>query len=131
VWASFFANKDRLAEFTDEQALIRFLSQMARAKVIDQCRKLMALKRLRGEEAPVELSELLQLATAREPTPSQTAISREQWQRLLEGLEDLDRQIVVLRSQGASPGEISRQLNIPPRTLRRKFIELSRRIPLN
>src|SRR5262249_42408632 len=57
--------------------------------------------------------------TARDPTPSQTAVVREQWQLLLEQRSPRDQQIIKFRISGASYDEIGRQLGISQSTVRR------------
>ena len=128
VWASFFTNRERLAKFHDRRSLLAFLARMTNAKVVDQCRRMTTLKREGELTAQVYSDPFTLLALPGvDPTPSQTAISREQLDRMLAGLGERDRQIVLLRLQGASYEEISRQLDVSARTARRTILELSRR----
>lgn len=124
VWASFFADMPIQKTFDDPAALATFLMRIARNKVIDAYRE-----RVQGvrHNAERELSlEDLQLnenakaqLPARLPTPSTVAMSREEWQMLLQNQPPHYRRILTLAREGKSAIEIAQELDISARTVRR------------
>jgi RNA polymerase sigma-70 factor (ECF subfamily) len=58
-------------------------------------------------------------ALAREPTPVEAAILAETLERLLDGLEDHQKQIVQLSLEGAAPADIGPQVGVTQRTVQR------------
>jgi RNA polymerase sigma-70 factor, ECF subfamily len=64
----------------------------------------------------------------REPSPEEGAMLAEAVERLLQGLEDRDRDIVTLALQGYSAGEIGEQLNRPKRTVYRVLERIQKRL---
>lgn len=119
VWASFFADPQRIAQMRDPEELLRYLVAMARNKVIDETRRRMAY-----EKYDVRREQSLDSAdrdspSARAPdTPSQVAMARERWLQLMDAQSDRDRQIVELRMKGATFHEIAQTLGIHERTAR-------------
>ena len=67
-------------------------------------------------------------ALGREPTPDQAAVLTETVERLLAGLDVDERPIVELSLQGHSTREISEQLDVPERTVRRVRERVRRRL---
>ena len=67
-------------------------------------------------------------ALGREPTPDQAAVLTETVERLLAGLDVDERPIVELSLQGHSTREISEQLDVPERTVRRVRERIRRRL---
>jgi DNA-binding NarL/FixJ family response regulator len=57
--------------------------------------------------------------SAHQPTPSQVAVAREQWDRLQEKLPAHQRRILELLVQGHTHEEIAQQLGMNERTIRR------------
>jgi RNA polymerase sigma-70 factor (ECF subfamily) len=120
VWASFFADPKRIAAIKEPEELIRYLVAMARHKVIDESRR-----RLKFQKHNVHRERPLQDAdqpgaTSRQTleTPSQIAMAKERWRRLLRHRSERDRRIMELRMNGATFGEISQSLGIHERTAR-------------
>jgi RNA polymerase sigma-70 factor (ECF subfamily) len=68
-----------------------------------------------GSEAGAPVSDAL----GREPTPHEAAMLAETVERLLADLDGDERPIIELSLQGHSTQEISEQLNVPERTVRR------------
>jgi RNA polymerase sigma factor (sigma-70 family) len=130
VWASFFAYQpESLLE--DPEKLIGFLVSMARNKVVDAVRqRLQTLKYNANRERSLDGSVLPmehELA-ARQPTASQVAVAREEWERLHEKLSDMERQILDLLLQGHTQEEIAEQLGISDRHVRRVIRMISLRM---
>jgi RNA polymerase sigma-70 factor (ECF subfamily) len=83
-----------------------------RAECRDAAREVSAAP---GPDGAAALPEAL----GREPTPHEAAVLTETVDRLLEGLGADERPIVELSLQGHSTREISEELNVPERTVRR------------
>lgn len=64
----------------------------------------------------------------RNPSPQEGAMLAEAVERLLEGLESRDRDIVTLSLQGYSAREVSEQLNRPRRTVYRVLERIKKRL---
>lgn len=122
VWASFFVNRRQIVTFTRPEQLIGFLVGMARHKVITEHRR-----RILTEKYDVrrEKTNAMDTATVEEtqvhpaPSPSQFAVARECWNRLIDGQPELHRQIVVRKYMGDSHDEIAATLGINRRTITR------------
>lgn len=130
VWASFFANPPRERVFERPEDLVGYLVRLAQNKVIDAVRqRLQTQKHNLNREHSLDGSAAFQAAglTARQPTPSQLAVAREEWDRLLQGQPAHYQQILDLRRQGHSPPEIARELGLDETTVRRALHRLARR----
>jgi RNA polymerase sigma-70 factor (ECF subfamily) len=88
-----------------------------------KCAKQIAYHRSRGRDAGREVAEAGAGALAgpgsREPTPLQAAVLSETVEQLLASLDERDRPVVELSLQGYTTGEISQQLGLVERTVRR------------
>ena len=129
VWTSFFATS-RPRRFGSERELVRFLVTIARYKMIDEARRRVRTRRydVRREQSLDALTtpdgEPLAAADVRQPTPSQIALARERWNRLLADQPPVHRQILELRCQGSTFDEIARTVQLHERTVRRVFERL-------
>ena len=96
AWASVFAHRSRLFRCHDANEFIAYLATIAKSKVKNQIRnKLAPLKD--GTQRERRFDELHfdgDSFISNEPDPSDVAIAREQWFRLLNGLSDRHRRIV-------------------------------------
>jgi RNA polymerase sigma-70 factor (ECF subfamily) len=118
VWVSFFRDPRKIRSFRQPVDLYRYLGRMVKNKVCDEHRRrIIAAKRDVTRER--QLHSLEEPVNARASSPSQIAIAREQWQRLIEGEPVRNRDIARLRLGGATYVEISRQLGINEKTVRR------------
>jgi RNA polymerase sigma factor (sigma-70 family) len=130
VWASFFAYQpERLAE--DPGKLIAFLVSMARNKVVDAIRqRLQTLKYNVNREHSLQGSVLPagQEPAARQPTASQVAVAREEWDRLLDKLSAKERRVLDLLLEGHTQEEIARELEMSDRHVRRMIRTISLRL---
>lgn len=132
VWASFFADLDRLSGCKSSSDLQSLLTTMARNKVVDEYRARLErqqrdLKREqrieRGDSAtniPIESGEA---------TPSYIVSMREQWDRLLQALPERHRKMIVLRASGFTFKEIAEKVDMNERTIRRVFNSIQQRMP--
>ncbi len=75
--------------------------------------------RREGTSPAADATPALWEAIAREPRPDEVAMLTETVERLLRGLEPRDRAILEQTLQGASIGEVSRQVGFSERTIER------------
>lgn len=125
VWASMFRNRQRVCELAQPIDLVRFLTILARNKLVEELRKRLwtqgynvSREQSLWADSPVYVSE-------GRPSPSQQAIAQELWRQLMEQLPERDRQLVLQRMQGASFAELARQFQLHERTIRKIFRGLS------
>jgi RNA polymerase sigma-70 factor (ECF subfamily) len=122
VWASFFAQQGPQTSFESPEALIGFLSNMAYHKVIDAFRhNVQTKKRDVDRDRPLDKvvnTKDARLA-ARQPTPSQVAVAKEQWDQLLDQVPEHYRPILTLLREGDTREEIARKLGLNEKTVQR------------
>lgn len=122
VWASFFALPPDKYQFDGPQALAAFLTNLARNKVVDAVRqRCQTLKNGRHHELhlPDADSPALDALPGGGPTPSEIAIAREEWQRLLEHQPEHYRRILESLRAGLEPQDVAERLGVSERTVRR------------
>lgn len=127
VWASFFREPEAIRDFSHPKDLVNYLRAMARNKLgMEARRRLQTAKYDIGREASLVSGESEKSPEVesdrqdtRQPTPSQIAMAREQWQRWLARQTPCHREVVRMRFSGASYEEIAQSLNINERTARR------------
>jgi RNA polymerase sigma factor (sigma-70 family) len=128
VWASFFANRAHAERLDRPEALIAFLVQVAKNKVVDEFRRLFHTQKhdlnrersLTGSAA-FEAGRL----AARIPTPSQIAVTNELRDKLLAGHPPHYQKILDYRRQGMTQEEIASRLQLSVRTIQRAMQKLS------
>ena len=128
VWTSFFDCSNQMQQVERPEQLVRLLATMARNKVIDEGRK-RDTKRycVKNETSMTELTqESNQGLKSKDPTPSQLAIVREQWEQVLEGQPSHYRRIAQLKLSGETNTAIADKLGINEKTVRRVLKELFR-----
>jgi RNA polymerase sigma factor (sigma-70 family) len=121
VWTSFWTDP-MMPNFDSAQALVAYLNQMARHKVLDEVRR-----RRVGRSAVANAQSLTPADSsfgsldvpAREPTPSYTVANRELLEKLREELPESERLIIDLVQHGLTQEEIARQIGVSPRTVSR------------
>jgi RNA polymerase sigma factor (sigma-70 family) len=121
VWASFFASRGNLSELGDPEALIRFLTTVARNKVVAEYRRRQTDKHNLRREWSLELlgPDITQQMNSPQPTPSQAAIGNECWDRLIHDQPRLFQEVLHLRRCGMTQDEVAEHLGVNPRTVRR------------
>jgi RNA polymerase sigma-70 factor (ECF subfamily) len=126
VWASFFAVLPRQVRFESPEELTAFLMKVAQLKVANEARRRSQKKYdIKREHALADTADRDGALAAKQPTPSQIAVAREEWDRLVEGQPNHYQQILVLRFQGHTLEEIARKLNVNERTVRRVLDKLA------
>lgn len=120
VWASFFANLPKKQAFQSPEELIGFLTSLARNKVVESVRqRLRAQKYNVIRETPLGDAPDAADLPARQPTPSEVAMGREEWDRLLQNQPAAYRCILALLRVGKTLQETARELDVSERTVRR------------
>ena len=126
VWKSFFFDIASLTDIRSPEELIRLLVGMTQNKVNDAYRRNLYTAyngAVRERRLALEDSQDEGLASA-EGTPSQFAIMRERWQKLLTGAPPLARKILRRRMKGETYEAIAAELDISPRTAQRLVADL-------
>lgn len=121
VWASFFAEQP-CQTFDRPEALAAFLAKLARNKVLMAVRQRFAIQKNDvNREHSLDGSAAYQAGAVpgREPTPSQVAVAREEWGRLLERHTPRHRHILDLIRQGYTQQQVAQELGVDERTVRR------------
>jgi RNA polymerase sigma-70 factor (ECF subfamily) len=129
VWGSFFRRvRTGPAEFEDSRHLVAFLARAAKNKVIDEYRRAGSQKQDMHREEPLwaEGDSPRDLA-ADIDTPSEVAQAREAFGQLRDLLPEDRRELLELKAQGLSSGEIGARLGISERTVQRVIEDLRRR----
>lgn len=122
VWASFFANRSQIERLDRPEALIAFLVQVAKNKVIDEFRRLFhTQKHNLNRERSMDGSAALEAGrvAARTPTPSQIAVTNELRDKLMAGQPPHYQQILQYRQLGMTQEEIASRMKLNVRTIQR------------
>jgi RNA polymerase sigma factor (sigma-70 family) len=127
VWASFFGNIDQFDGVSKPPHLIGLLTAMARNKVVDEMRRRLDTQKysVQKEQPLWELHDSKTLKS-REPSPSQMAIVRERWVRLLQNQPERHRQVVRLRLMGKTQRSIAQHLGLSEKTVQRVLDQLTK-----
>ena len=129
VWATFFAHLSDISKFASRDSLIGYLVRVAGNKVMEEFRrKLMTQKYNLNRECPLDEGNnfVAQSVRSREPSPSDTVILKEQWNRSFDRLSPRDRRIIQLHANQIKGGEIAQELGVHKKTVYRvlrKFCE--------
>lgn len=121
VWASFFCQPAAMQRFERAEDLLAYLAVMAKNKVIDEWRRRSSSETCDIDREPDSAHQNVEVPSTHRvdnSTPSQIAIARERWRRLMAEPSDRKRRIVQLRLQGASYAEIAQRLGIGETTAR-------------
>ncbi|MCC7085654.1 MAG: sigma-70 family RNA polymerase sigma factor [Pirellulales bacterium] len=114
VWASFFQDPSQIHSFDSPDGVIGYLARMARNKVIEENRRQLGtekndLRRVKSlEDCQADDGNLVD----HQPRPSQVAVAKERWNRLIEEQPDRNREVIRMRFMGMSFAEIGRRLGI-------------------
>lgn len=122
VWASFFNSRIDVLRFREPDELICFLVGMAYHKVITEVRHRVFCKAHNVLiEEPLHDSTIPapQAPQGHQPTPSQVAVARERWQRMVAGQPLAHQQVLALRYNGATYQQIAKKVGMHERTVRK------------
>lgn len=131
VWASFFTSRSEILSFSQPEELIAFLAQMAQNKVMTEVRRRIQLtkhnvtheERLEDSTLPAPID-----AVGNQPSPSQVAVARERWERMLAASPPQWREILVMRYRGATYEEVALKVGMHERSVRKIMDQLLQRL---
>ncbi len=123
VWKS-LAEKPEKFDFATIGQLIAFLATAAERKVIDEHRRLHALRNDVGRDRPIAGGSAATDLPSGDPTPSQFAQASEAKEILFAGQTDQERLILELKGQGYSNDEIAERLGWHVRKVQRFLKDL-------
>ncbi len=129
VWASVIRRQDRLREIDEPRRFVGYLAALARNKVVDEVRRRKGtLKYDINRQRSLDDSVFRHGAALAAPqaTPSEWAIARERWSRLVAGQPEKHRKVLELRLAGVTYADIAEELDIHERTARRVVERLLR-----
>jgi RNA polymerase sigma factor (sigma-70 family) len=126
VWADLLAGfRGRRWTFTDPAQLRAFLLKATRNRFLDRLRQSNpALER----EQPLELTAAERLPQAPGPRPSECAQADDLWERLLALCPPDHHEVLRLRRQGLSRGEIAARTGLHEGSVRRILRRLARQV---
>lgn len=122
VMVSFFQSPPPPEAFEGSVGLFRYLTAMARNKVITAVRgRVNVQKRDVRRENSLDGSAKVEAARLRGnvPTPSEVAMANEKWGGMLQGQPNHYRQILKMLREGHSHVEIARELNMNTKLVQR------------
>jgi len=130
VWASFFRDPPPPEAFSEREALLNFLAQMARNKVNQTNRQ--RLERRRYADKPENsLDGSARFAAdgleGMEPTPSEVAVAREKWVDIVAGSKPEHEKILLLLHEGYTHEEIAGLLGLSAKSVQRLVSKLRER----
>ena len=127
VWASFFAEREKMAGFTEPDDLIRYLAKIAQRKLLQESRRCLRGQKhnLGRERALIEETEDETTYVRKSNTPSQIVMAKDRLEVMMRSRSDRDRQVVELRMQGLTFVEIGERLSINERTAREVIEKLA------
>lgn len=134
IWASVFANKpDEIGRFTDAGQFRGFLVGVARNKVYEEHRRRTRTKKYdlgREERLYVRRGErdIPREVIAPNPTPSEEVQADDRLGQMLQGRTEEEAQVVNLRRQGLTFGEIAARLGIGEKSARRVIDSIRERM---
>jgi RNA polymerase sigma factor (sigma-70 family) len=121
VWASFLAVPQERYAFETPQALLAFLSRVARNKVIERFRQRFESEKddVNREQAADEVAGGREALASVAPTPSQVAVAGEQWERILSQFPPGHQEVVRRLRDGYTYEDIARMANVSVSTVNR------------
>jgi RNA polymerase sigma factor (sigma-70 family) len=118
VWASIFSDLERLRKLESPQQLINYLASVASNKLVDNNRRHSSQRNNVGLETSVdEHSEAFSIE-AEDPSPSQMAAARDEWEHQTRRLSRREQTVLSLHLEGHSSDEIARKMDVTGRGIR-------------
>ena len=131
VWASLLEGRDNLGSFETAADLIAFLTTVARRKAAYKARQYLGGFQKTDENRVVALDSLEPSAPVlpdrREQGPDAQAQVRDEWNSVMDGLNDRNQRILELRRDGHTLREIASLLDVAERTVQRAMEDISHR----
>lgn len=128
VWASFFAVAEQISDVQEPGQLVGLLTAMARNKVVDEIRRRVETQKysVRREEPLWKPDSSEEGFASREPRPSQVAMARERWNRMMAGQPDHYHVVMRMRLMGKTQRSIAAHLGVSEKTVQRVMDQLQR-----
>lgn len=130
VWASFFREPPPPEAFSEREALLGFLAQLARNKVGQTSRQRLQRRRYADKrENSLDGSARFQakVLEGMEPTPSEVAVAREQWLDIVASSKPEHEKILLLLHEGYTHEEIAGLLGRSAKSVQRLVSKLRER----
>jgi RNA polymerase sigma factor (sigma-70 family) len=118
AWNSVFRHRSRLGRFERAEEFTAFLAAVVNHKVGMEVRRRLLLQK-HNVNRERQLDSHGAVSAANDPTPSQVAIARERWSRLLESLPTHYRKMMYMRYLGHSTREIAQEMGMDEGSVRR------------
>ncbi|MBI1311053.1 sigma-70 family RNA polymerase sigma factor [bacterium] len=125
VWASIFSDLERLRELESPQQLVNYLATVAANKLVDNNRRHSSQKNNVGLETSVESEADAFEMEAADPSPSQMAAARDEWDHQTKKLTNREKTVLSLHLAGHSSGEIAQQMDVTSRGIRQMIAHVS------
>lgn len=127
VWASFFAEREKMAAFSEPDDLIRYLATLAQRKLIQESRRRLTGQKhnVGRERALIEEMEDETTYVRKSDTPSQIVMAKDRLEVMMRERSERDCQVVELRMAGLTFVEIATKLGIHERTAREVIEKLA------
>ena len=118
VWASIFSDLERLRELESPQQLINCLATIAANELVDNNRKHSSQKNNLELECSVENNHAAFRVESIDPSPSQMAAARDEWEHQTKKLTNREKTVLSMHLEGHSSNEIAQQMNVTGRGVR-------------
>lgn len=118
VWASIFSDLERLQELESPQQLINYLATVAANKLVDNNRKHSSQKNNVELEKSVDRKAEAFSVEAEDPSPSQLAAARDEWEHQTKKLTKREKTVLSLHLEGHSSSEIAQKMDVTGRGVR-------------
>ena len=126
VWMTLFTDLKKISQFNEPEELIAYLVVIARNKVVEESRRRLKYQKYNiRREAKIDATDPQVAGFARRnDTPSAELIARERFDEILNGKSERDRQVFLLRMEGATFDKIGSVLGISERTARQVMVDI-------
>ena len=111
-------------EFTDDTGFWKWLVTIGLNKIYKKIAEANAAKRSVDREVPETAVGFSRSVCERSPTPGHVAEVADLFESILRGLEPLEQEILQYRLAGFSQTEIADELDVDPRTIRRRMYNI-------
>ena len=118
AWATFFRHPSRVSRLETPGEFVRFMATVAANKVRMEVRK-RCVRQKHNVNRERAHDSALELQAGSDPTPSQFAIARERWFRLMEGRPARHQEVIRLRFLSHTMQEIANKLGMNEGSVRR------------
>ncbi len=118
VWASIFSDLVRLKKLESPQQLVNYLATVASNKLVDNNRRHSSQKNNVGLEKSVDQQSESFGVEADDPSPSQMAAARDEWEHQTAKLSQREKTVLSMHLEGHSSNEIAETIHVTGRGVR-------------